>query len=259
MKILIFFLFAVSMSGQIITFDDDSLNSNQIINSPLAIEGLTFSSNKNFATNYGSYKNIDGVSLYFYFQDPSEDYITVANEVPFNFKSFQTYQVSEAATGLLVVTGFAGDTTKYKNVYDDLGSWETLYLDFIEIDSIKLSAMGDGVLMDFNFDNFVFDADFSDTNWISVEYIGHSDTAYSAESYRVYNEQGDSFIGDNVNYIEWPDTSLYFGIGPEVNNGYRIYYLVNLGIKTYLHFDTKIVQYREFSRLKDPAHKVEIK
>lgn len=37
-----------------------------------------------------------------------------------------------------------------------------------------------------------------DTSYVTVESIGHTDSSYSLDSYRVYNKQGQHFIGDNV-------------------------------------------------------------
>ena len=187
--------------GQIVTFENESWSTdpNLLLLSPLLVDGYTFRSSGNFYTNYGSYFNVNEVSIYFYFSEPNTDYITISKEIPFDFESVLTYQVSEKNLHTLVITGFAGDTTKYKKLFNNINEWRKLNLNFVGIDSVILSIRGGDPLGDYTFDNFAFIPPLDvDTTLIMMQSIGHTDTAYTAYSYKVYNGTGEYFLADNV-------------------------------------------------------------
>ena len=90
---------------EVITFDNQGWNSNQILSSNFSINNYTFSSNEPFYTNYGYNFDVNGVSLYYVFQNAQTDNITITT--PYNalvkLVSFSAYQVSESSTDSLVI------------------------------------------------------------------------------------------------------------------------------------------------------------
>src|ERR1035438_8450217 len=76
--LIIMFLSTVHIFGQnVITFDNQGWNSNQILSSNFSIGNYLFSSNEVFYTNYGYNFDVNSTSLYYIFQSPNTDKITV--------------------------------------------------------------------------------------------------------------------------------------------------------------------------------------
>jgi hypothetical protein len=68
------------------------------------------------------------------------------------------YQVSETSTDSLVVEGWNGSSLEYTRSFLNNTSWETLTLNYDNINKIviRLGSAGNGGLADYNFDNFTF-------------------------------------------------------------------------------------------------------
>jgi hypothetical protein len=143
-----------------ITFDDQGWNSNQLIDSNFTTGNFLFSSNENFYTNYGYNFDVYSVSIYFAFQNPAEDQITVTtiNNELVTINSIAAYQVSEASTDTLIIEGWNGDSKEYTRTFSNITTWQILTLDFDGINKVifKLANSGYNGLTDFNFDNFSF-------------------------------------------------------------------------------------------------------
>ena len=144
----------------VINFDNQGWNSNQILASNFSISGYSFSSSEPFYTNYGYNFDVNGVSLYYVFQNAQTDNITITtpNNAPIKLVSFSAYQVSESSTDSLVVEGWNNSTLAYTHTYPSISSWTTLTLDYDNINKIviRLDSLGIGGLTDYNFDNFNF-------------------------------------------------------------------------------------------------------
>jgi len=160
--LIIMFLLTVHVFGQnLITFDNQGWNSNQLLPSNFSIGNYSFSSNEVFYTNYGYNFDVNSTSLYYVFQNHNTDKITITtpNGEPANLISLSAYQVSETSTDSLVVEGWNGSSLEYTRSFLNNTSWETLTLNYDNINKIviRLDPAGNGVLADYNFDNFTFD------------------------------------------------------------------------------------------------------
>lgn len=147
-------LWCIIVQAQTITFDNQGYGSNDLLSYYAELDNFTFKANNSFATNYGSYKNVDEVSLYYYFKNINTDYIMLSTDESFNFESLLAYQVSEVGNHSLVITGFKADTVKYVNRFTNTNTWQMLSLEFINVDSVKFNVEGIGYPIDYNFDDF---------------------------------------------------------------------------------------------------------
>ena len=145
-------------SQDIITFDDQNWNNDQVLNSNFNIGNYSFSSDNNFYTNYGYNFNVNENSLYYVFQNPSTDKITITTKdnTLVKFISVDVYQVSETSMQGLIIEGWNGTTRLYQQSFSDINSWQTLTLNYSDINKviIKLPLTSTSGLTDFNFDNF---------------------------------------------------------------------------------------------------------
>ena len=159
--LIIMFLSTVHVFGEnVITFDNQGWNSNQILPSNFSIGSYSFSSNEVFYTNYGYNFDVNSTSLYYVFQSPNTDKITVTtpNGMPVKLISLAAYQVSETSTDSLVIEGWNGSNLEYTRSFLNTTSWETLTLNYNNINKvvIRLDSAGNGGLGDYNFDNITF-------------------------------------------------------------------------------------------------------
>src|ERR1035437_11055031 len=159
--LIIMFLSTAHIFGQnVITFDNQGWNSNQTLPSNFSIGSYSFSSNEVFYTNYGYNFDVNSTSLYYVFQIPTTDKITITtpNGQPAKLISLAAYKVSETSTNSLVVEGWNGSNLEYTRSFLNITSWETLTLNFNNINKvvIRLDSAGNGGLADYNFDNFTF-------------------------------------------------------------------------------------------------------
>jgi len=155
------FLSSVHVFGQnVITFDNQGWNNDQTLPSNLSIGSYSFSSNESFYTNYGYNFDVNGTSLYYVFQNPNIDKITITslNGELAKLINLAAYQVSETSTDSLVVEGWNGSNLEYTRSFLNITSWETLTLNFNNINKIviRLDSAGNGGLADYNFDNITF-------------------------------------------------------------------------------------------------------
>ena len=114
--LIIMFLSTVHVFGEnVITFDNQGWNSNQILPSNFSIGSYSFSSNEVFYTNYGYNFDVNSTSLYYVFQSPNTDKITLTtpNGMPVKLISLAAYQVSETSTDSLVIEGWNGSNFDY--------------------------------------------------------------------------------------------------------------------------------------------------
>jgi len=149
------------LAQNVVTFEDQGWSSNQSLDSNFTIGNFLYSGNKNFYTNYGYNFDVYNVSIYFVFQNPSEDQFTITtldNEL-FDLKSMAAYQVSELSTDTLIIEGWNGSSKEYTGTFSNITTWQILALNYDNINKavIKLEPSGNGGLTDFNFDNFIFE------------------------------------------------------------------------------------------------------
>lgn len=159
--IILFILLFPQVKGQnIISFDNQSWTNNQTLPSNFTVSGYSFSSNEPFYTNYGYNFDVNGISLYYVFQNPKTDIITITtpNGALVNLISLAAYQVSEVSTDSLIIEGWDALGLKYSRSFPNDSSWEILTLNYNKINKIiiKIDSTGDGGLTDYNFDNFTF-------------------------------------------------------------------------------------------------------
>jgi len=169
-RIIIFlniFLFsAVSIFAQnVITFDDQNWSSDTTLPSNFMIHSFTFSSNESFYTNYGYNFNVNGISLYYVFQNTNLDKITITSpdNNPVNLVSLAAYQVSETSKDSLVIEGWDNSSLKYSHSFPNDSNWTIYTLNYDNINKIiiRLDSVGKGGLTDYNFDNFTFTSSIS--------------------------------------------------------------------------------------------------
>jgi Secretion system C-terminal sorting domain len=154
-------IFPEQLFGQnTISFENQGWSSNQSLPQNFTTNGYAFSSNEPFYTNYGYNFDVNGVSLYYVFQNPSSDAITITfpDHTIGTFASFAAYQVSETSTTDLIVEGWAWSSLKFTQSFppDSIWTIHTMNYDFIDKIIIRLAANGAGGLTDYNFDNFSF-------------------------------------------------------------------------------------------------------
>jgi hypothetical protein len=159
--LIIMYLSTVHAFGQnVITFDNQGWNSNQILPSNFLIGSYSFSGNEVFYTNYGNNFDVNSNSLYYVFQSTNTDKITIttSNGLPFKLISLAAFQVSETSTDSLVIEGWNGSNLEYTRSFLNDTSWETLTLNYNNIDKvvIRVDSAGNGGLADYNFDNITF-------------------------------------------------------------------------------------------------------
>jgi hypothetical protein len=144
----------------VITFDDQKWDSDQSLPSNFTVDNFSFSSNKNFYTNYGYNLDVNNTSIYFVFQNPAVDQFTIKtiNNELVNLNSISVYQVSEVSTDNLTIEGWNNESKKYSLKFSGIKLWQTLPINFDNINKVifKLEKFGNGGIPDFNFDNFTF-------------------------------------------------------------------------------------------------------
>lgn len=149
------------LKGQnVLTFDSNGWNADQSLSSSLSLSGFSFISNKTFFTNYGYNFNTDNVSIYFVFENPSSDNITITtpNNELLNLNSISAYQVSEKSTNPLIIEGWDGSNLKYTKSFSNIYNWQALSLNYQSINKLVIkSGSGYSGLTDYNFDNLTYD------------------------------------------------------------------------------------------------------
>ncbi len=163
LTIILFLLFGYSAYSQsIITFDNQGWNSDQSLSTNFAIDNFTFSSNKNLFTNYGYNFDVNSVGIYYAFQNPAIDHITITtlNNQLVNLISLAAYQVSETGIDTLIIEGWDGSNKIYSTKFLNNNNWHILTLDYKGINKliIKSGNSGSGGLFDYNFDNISFNS-----------------------------------------------------------------------------------------------------
>lgn len=158
--LLILMWFIPSLAQQQITFDDQGWTTDQSLGSGFSIDGIVFSSAKNFYTNYGFNFDVYNTSIYYMFQNPAVDQFVITNtdNRSFDLTSIATYQVSENTTDSLVVEGWNGTIRKYRSAFANINTWKTLILNYKSINKVvvKIKSTVTSVVSDYNFDNFAF-------------------------------------------------------------------------------------------------------
>ena len=153
--------FSYTFGQDVITFDDQGWSNDQVLNTSLNVGDYTFSSSNNFYTNYGYDFNVNQNSLYYVYQTPSTDKITITtkNNELVKFISVGVYQVSESSTQNLIIEGWKGSSKLYTKSFSNLYAWQTLSINFADINKviIKLASSSSTDLVDYNFDNFSFE------------------------------------------------------------------------------------------------------
>ncbi len=164
-------------SQDLLTFDDQKWDNDQVLTSNLTVGNYSFSSNNNFYTNYGYKFNINSISLYYIFLNAKTDLVTITpkNGSYINFLSFDVCQVSESSTANLIIEGWDGSTKLYSKSFSKLNTWQTLNLNFNKINKIiiRLSSTTSG-LIDYNFDNFSFQGYKQGSNNGNISYSANS-------------------------------------------------------------------------------------
>ena len=159
---LILLLTYPAYSQSIITFDDKGWTSNQSIDTMFTIDNFTFSSNKNLFTNYGYNFDVNGVSIYYAFQNPFTDQITIKtlNNELVNLSRLAAYHVGEMGVDTLIIEGWDGSNKKYSTSFSNINAWNILTLDYNGINKliIKSGNLAGGRLFDYNFDNITFNS-----------------------------------------------------------------------------------------------------
>ena len=155
---IVLFLSAAFVPAQtVVTFDDQSWTSDQILPSNFSINNFSFSSSEPFYTNYGYNFDVNGISLYYVFQNAGTDKITIAspNGEAVNLISLAAYQVSETSTDSLVIEGWNNSALKYTRSFPNDSNWTKYTLNYNNINKIviKLDSVGNGGLTDYNFDS----------------------------------------------------------------------------------------------------------
>ncbi len=174
-------MLSVRVFGQdVITFDGQGWCSNQRLSTYFAIRGFGYTSNRDFYTNYGYNFNVNSLSLYYVFQNPGKDKITITTPdgERLNFNSFAAYQVSEVSTDILVVEGWYDSTLKYSESFSNIYSWRTLNLNFYAVNKIviRVDSSGSGGITDYDFDKFNFGVSVTD---VSPDAPGSTPLSYS--------------------------------------------------------------------------------
>ena len=158
---ILFILTSLTFGQDMLTFDDQGWSNDQVLPNNFITGDYTFSSTSNFYTNYGYDFNVNQNSLYYVFQNPSTDRITITtkNSELVKFISIGVYQVSETSDQNLIIEGWDGSKKLYTKSFLNINSWQTLNLNFDKINKviIKLSSSSSTSLTDFNFDNFSFE------------------------------------------------------------------------------------------------------
>ncbi len=167
-------------SQDLITFDDQKWNNDQVLNTNLSIGNYSFSSNNNFYTNYGYNFNINGISLYYIFVNAKSDKITLTskNNNLLNFISVDVCQVSNSNSANIIFEGWKGSTKLFSKSFSNLSSWQKIDLNYNNIDKIiiRLSSTSSN-LTDFNFDNFTIKSTTQESNTSSGNIVIAADNA----------------------------------------------------------------------------------
>ncbi len=161
MVLIVLFCTSFIYSQELLTFDNHGWNNDQVLSSNLTDGDFTFSSSNSFYTNYGYNFDVNGNSLYYVFQNPSADKITITtkNNSLAKFISVNAYQVSETSTENLIIEGWNNSTKLYSKSFSNLKSWQLLNLNYNNINKviIRLPSSSNSDLTDYNFDNFSFE------------------------------------------------------------------------------------------------------
>ncbi len=172
------FLTPLIYSLDIFSFDSQGWSNDRVLTSKLTIGNYIISSNKNFYTNYGYNFNVNQNSLYYVFQNPSTDKITIATKDNslVKFVNVNAYQVSESSTRSLIIEGWNGSSKLYTKTFSKVDSWQTLNLNFDKINKviIRISTSSTNELTDYNFDNFSFQTTTSGLSLTSPSLISPS-------------------------------------------------------------------------------------
>ena len=211
---------AALQGQQIVSFDSLGWNSNQKIDSSFSVNGYSFSSNESFYTNYGYNFNINSVSLYYVFQNPGVDKITITspNAVPLSLINFAAYQVSEESTSGLIIEGWYNSILKYSRSFSNIFSWEILTLNYSYINKIeiKLDSSASGSLTDYDFDNFTFRSNITSAS---------VDSSLIPQSYRLSQNFPNPFN---------PTTKIYYSIPKSNLVTIKIFNILGREVKTLL-------------------------
>lgn len=156
-------LYVIPINAQdLITFDNQGWNADQILDTNLTVDNCMLSSSRNFYTNYGYNFDVNNVSLYYAFQNTATDMITITKSGNqfFDFKSIAVYQVSEEGMDTLTIEGWNGPELKYSGSFLNNNIWQILNLDYTYINKavIKTGHSSKGGLLDYNFDNISFNS-----------------------------------------------------------------------------------------------------
>ena len=157
--LIIILISSIAAAQNTITFDDLGWSSDQVLDSTFTISNFKVSSSQKFCTNYGCNFDVNSVSIYFVFQDKTDQItITALNNLLIDLNSFDVYQVSEQSTDTLVIEGWIDAVKKYSKSFSNDTTWKTLTLNYKDINKlvVKLNPSGSGGISDYNFDNFSF-------------------------------------------------------------------------------------------------------
>ncbi len=176
---LVLLIFTTFIKAQdIITFDNQAWNNDQVLASSFSSGNYTFASNKNFYTNYGYNFNVNQISIYYVFQNSSTDEITIStnDNSLVDFISLGAYQVSETSTRNLIIEGWNSTSKLYSKSFSNVNTWQILTLNYSGINKlvIKLSSSTSTALVDYNFDNFTFNKITAAADTTSPELISAS-------------------------------------------------------------------------------------
>ncbi len=143
----------------LVTFDEQGWNTDQILPNNIAAGDYAFESANNFYTNYGYNFDVNQNSLYYVFQNATLDRITITtkNNEYLKFISLNAYQVSETSTADLIIEGWNGTTRLYRKSFSNIYSWQKLNLDFININKVIIRLSATTGITDYNFDDFSFE------------------------------------------------------------------------------------------------------
>ena len=156
-------LFIVSSidAQNIIDFENLGWNANQSVDTSFLADNIIFSGNNELFTNYGYNFDVDNISLYYAFQNPLTDHVTI--ETPNNelvdLISLAVYQVGEIGTDTLLFEGWADNNNKYTSKFSKNDSWKILSLNFKSINKLIIRSANTTHqgLIDYNIDNIIYD------------------------------------------------------------------------------------------------------
>jgi hypothetical protein len=215
---ILFFSFLLSSypaySQSLITFDNQNWSSNQTIDTIFTADNFSFSSNKSFYTNYGYNFDVNHISLYYAFQNPVSDQITITtlNNALVNLSSLAAYQVSETGIDTLIIEGWDGTDKKYSSKFSNNSAWEILTLDYNSINKIiiKSGNSSNAGLFDYNFDNFSFNST------TDIEPINNAPQSYNLSQNYPNPFNPSTIINWQSPIAGWQNLKVYDILGNEV-------------------------------------------